>query len=424
MSDTTHHTTPPLRDAFRQPRSVWAIAFATTISFMGVGLVDPILPAISEQLHATPTQAMLLFTSYLAITALAMFFSCWLSARLGVRRTLLTGLLLVVVFAAGCALVNDVSHIIMLRAGWGLGNALFVSTALSAIVGASSGSAAGAIVLYEAALGVGMAFGPLAGGLLGQFSWRGPFFGTASLMAVAFIGIITLLNTKNAPAVAHRPHIWDAFRALNDPALRTLSATALCYNITFFVLLAYSPFPLESAAHARGIELGAFGLGLVFFGWGVALAITSVVIAPILTRRFGLAHTIHAMLAAITVVMIIAGLGFTNFTALTGCVIVGGALFGISNTALTEAVMDGTNLPRAVASSAYSGVRFLGGAISSGLAGVIAKASGPTVPYYVAAIFASLGLIVLVLGHGHLSRLTAPLHLSAQREATAVSAYS
>src|SRR5699024_571704 len=58
---TPASTAPTLREAFHQPKSVWAIAFAATVSFMGIGLVDPILPAISSQLDATPSQAMLLF---------------------------------------------------------------------------------------------------------------------------------------------------------------------------------------------------------------------------------------------------------------------------------------------------------------------------------------------------------------------------
>jgi MFS transporter, ACDE family, multidrug resistance protein len=36
---------------FRQPKAVWAVAFARVISFMGIGLVGPILPALSAQLH-------------------------------------------------------------------------------------------------------------------------------------------------------------------------------------------------------------------------------------------------------------------------------------------------------------------------------------------------------------------------------------
>lgn len=55
-----------------------------------------------------------------------------------------------------------------MRAGWGLGNALFTSTALSIIVGVSTGSLASSITLYEAALGLGIASGPLLGGFLGS----------------------------------------------------------------------------------------------------------------------------------------------------------------------------------------------------------------------------------------------------------------
>jgi hypothetical protein len=52
---------------FRQPKAVWAVAFACVNSFMGIGLVDPILPALRVKLHATPSQVELLFTSYLVV---------------------------------------------------------------------------------------------------------------------------------------------------------------------------------------------------------------------------------------------------------------------------------------------------------------------------------------------------------------------
>src|SRR5690606_25972435 len=103
---------PTLREAFRQPKAVWAIAFAATVSFMGIGLVDPILPAISEQLEASPSQTMLLFTSYLFVTAITMFFTSWFAAKLGTKRTLLIGLLLVVAFAALAGAAGSVTEII------------------------------------------------------------------------------------------------------------------------------------------------------------------------------------------------------------------------------------------------------------------------------------------------------------------------
>lgn len=42
---------------FKQPKAVWAVAFACVISFMGIGLVDPILPALAENLHASPARS-------------------------------------------------------------------------------------------------------------------------------------------------------------------------------------------------------------------------------------------------------------------------------------------------------------------------------------------------------------------------------
>src|SRR5699024_1549858 len=151
-----------------------------------------------------------------------------------------------------------------------------------------------------------------------------------------------------------------ALRALAHPALRTLALTAIFYNFAFFVLLAYSPFPLEAAAAAHGAEFGALGLGGVFFGWGVALAITSVFVAPLLTRRRGLVPTLLPTLGLLTVLMLALGLFHSSMTGMIVLIVIGGLLLGIMNTALTETVMEATDLPRGVASSAYSGVRFLG----------------------------------------------------------------
>ena len=65
---------------WRQPRTVWSVAFACVISFMGIGLVDPILKPIADELGAGPSQVSLLFTSYMAVMGVAIFllFS-WLS---------------------------------------------------------------------------------------------------------------------------------------------------------------------------------------------------------------------------------------------------------------------------------------------------------------------------------------------------------
>jgi len=73
---------------FSQPRAVWAVAFAAVVSFMGLGLVDPILPAIAKNLHASPSQVELLFTSYFAFTGISMLVSSTVAIRIGTNQAM------------------------------------------------------------------------------------------------------------------------------------------------------------------------------------------------------------------------------------------------------------------------------------------------------------------------------------------------
>ncbi len=378
---------------WRQPAQVWAVAFACVIAFMGIGLVDPILPAIAESLEASPVETELLFTSYLVVTGLAMLVTSWISSRIGTKATLLTGLALIVVFALLCALSGSVDAVIGFRTGWGLGNALFISTALATIVGAASVGSAAAIILYEAALGLGIAIGPLLGGILGEISWRGPFFGVVALMAIAFIAVMVLLRggeEKRTPVPLSAP-----FRALRQPALAVLAIAALFYNIGFFVLLAFSPFPLG---------FGAMGIGLTFFGWGVALAVTSVWVAPLLLR--GLSRS-TAMLIVLPLLAIDLLVATTSAAALVTCIIVGGLLLGLMNTILTASVMEATDLPRSVASSAYSAVRFLGGAAAPPIAAALWHAFNASVPFVFAAVSVLVSAATILFGRRALARIDA-----------------
>ncbi|UPL15418.1 MFS transporter [Microbacterium galbinum] len=394
---------------WKQPAQVWAVAFACVVAFMGIGLVDPILPAIAESLQASPVETELLFTSYLLVTGLAMLVTSWISSRIGAKATLLIGLALIVAFALLCALSGSVDAVIGFRAGWGLGNALFISTALATIVGAASGGSSAAIILYEAALGLGIAIGPLLGGLLGEMSWRGPFFGVVALMAIAFVAVLVLLR---GPAEKRTPVPFSApFTALRRPALAILAVAALFYNIGFFVLLAFSPFPLG---------FGALGIGFTFFGWGVALAITSVWVAPLVMRRMPRTRIIVTVLPLLAVDLVAAGFLAGDPAALVVCIIIGGLLLGIMNTVLTEAVMEATDLPRSVASSSYSAVRFLGGAMAPPLAALLWHSFNVTVPYLFAAASVLIAALTVFLGRRALAHIDSHGAVPAAEDAQAI----
>ncbi len=383
-------TASPVRrvSPFQQPKAVWAVAFACVISFMGIGLVDPILPALRDELHASPSQVELLFTSYLVVTAVAMLVTGWVSTRIGAKRTLVAGLVLIVIFSALAGSSHSISEIVGFRAGWGLGNALFIATSLAVIVASASGGFAGAIILYETALGVGIALGPLVGGELGAISWRGPFFGVTVLMAIALIATLVLVETTPRPA--HRTSILDPLRALRHRGLLTMGLTALCYNWAFFTVLGYAPFPMNLNTHQ---------LGYVFTCWGVLVAIFAIFVAPRLERHLGVARTLYLNLTLFAIDVLVIALYTTNRTVLIVAVIVSGAFIGTNNTVTTQAVMTVAPVERPVASASYGFIRFIGAGLAPYVAGRLAAAYNVHLPFYIGAGVVVVGIIILSTGH-------------------------
>ncbi|XVU21443.1 MFS transporter [Actinoplanes sp. CA-054009] len=373
---------------FRQPKAVWAVAFACVISFMGIGLVDPILPALASDLHATPSQVSLLFTSYLVVTAVAMLGVGWVSSRIGAKKTLIAGLAIIVVFAALAGASGSIGGIVGFRAGWGLGNALFIATSLAVIVASASGGFGGAIILYETALGLGIAVGPLLGGELGSISWRWPFFGVAILMAIALVA--TLLMVKPLPTPAQKVSLTAPLKALRHRGLLTMGIMALLYNWGFFTMLGYAPYPMELNAHK---------LGLVFTAWGLLVAAFSVFFAPRLQARFGTAPVLYVNMAGLAVVMVVIAAGVDTPSAVIAAVIVSGAFIGINNTLTTQAVMLVSPVERPIASSAYGFVRFIGGGLAPYVAGKLADHFDLSVPFYVGGVAFLLAIVVLASGH-------------------------
>ncbi|MGB5111258.1 MAG: MFS transporter [Mycobacterium sp.] len=382
---------------WRQPKAVWAVAFASVVAFMGIGLVDPILKPIADNLNASPSQVSLLFTSYMAVMGVAMLITGVVSSRIGPKNTLLLGLVIIIAGAGLAGMSQTVMEIVGWRALWGLGNALFIATALATIVNSARGSVAQAIILYEAALGLGIAVGPLVGGVLGSISWRGPFFGVSALMAVAFVVTVFLLPTTPRPERA--TSLIDPFRALCHRGLLAISLTALLYNFGFFTLLAFTPFPLDMTAHQ---------IGLIFFGWGVALAFTSVVVAPRLQHRFGTVPTLVVSLLALTVTLAVMAIGTDSKAVLATCVVVAGLFIGINNTLITETVMKAAPVERAVASAAYSFLRFSGAAVAPWLAGLLGEHVSVHLPYWVGAAAVLAGAVLLFTARGHLAGVDAP----------------
>ena len=279
-------------------------------------------------------------------------FTGFISSRIGAKWTLLLGLIFIIVFSALGGTSSTINELIGFRGGWGIGNALFISTALSVIVGVSVGGSAKAIILYEAALGLGISVGPLLGGELGTISWRGPFFGVAVLMLVALLAIIFMLPPIQKPQ--KKVKLFEAVGALKYKGLLTMASAAFLYNFGFFVLLAYSPFVLHLDEHGLGY---VFWMGIIF-GCDICL------LSAGHSSQIGYINSSCCSLCFVCCdfirhwnMDITCGRGHLRYCHCWG-------ILGMINTVLTTAVMGSAPVERSIASSSYSAVRFIGGAIA------------------------------------------------------------
>lgn len=382
-----------------QPVAVWVVAFAALVSFMGIGLVDPILKPIAANLGATPSQVSLLFTSYLVVMAVAMLITSFISSRLGGRTTLIIGLLVIIAFSALAGTSDSVNVLIGWRAGWGLGNALFIATALAAIVAVARGGSEKAVTLYEAALGIGISAGPLVGAALGGLQWRLPFFGVAALMAIALIAIIFLLRTR--VTVSREVSLTAPIRALGHGGLLVMGIAALLYNGGFFAVIATAPF---------AVPLGVYGIGGMFFGWGVLVGIFAVWGAGRMHRALGLVRSFTIAIGVFAVLLI--GVALEVRAGSTGgvvaFVIVTGAPLGVLNTLFTQSAMNIAPVPRPVASAGYNFVRFSGGAAAPWICAQLGENFGWDKPFWLggACVVTALA-VMLIFGRKYLRQINA-----------------
>lgn len=371
-------------------KGVIATAFATFIAFMGIGVVDPLLPLIGSDMGATPYQVEWLFTSYIAVMSVAMLVTAWFANYLGSKRTLMLGLGIVVTFSTLSGLSPDITVFAIFRGGWGLGNALFTSTALSIIVGMSARGINRSITLYEAALGLGIASGPLLGGFLGTFGWRYPFFGTASLMAAGLI--FTAVTIRMPHAKPEKRSGREIFRALRNRVVHTNALIGLGYSYGFFTILAYTPLTL--------VGLTTIQLGFTYFLWGILVAVSSVIVVNKLRNHI---DTLHLLIINLSfMILIFFALAYLGNGYRLMLIVISGFFCGIANALFTTLAMEVSPFVRPVSSAAYNFLRWSGAAIAPILSGLIGEKYGLTTPFYISGAILIIATVFLVMKSGML----------------------
>ncbi|MCO6006145.1 DHA2 family efflux MFS transporter permease subunit [Actinoallomurus purpureus] len=247
------------------------------------------LPTLSIELRASTSDLQWIVDVYALMAAGLMLFCGSLADRLGRKRVFLAGIVLFTGASVVAAYAGSVATLMVARGAMGVGEALIMPSTL-AIIGNVFGDPverAKAIGIWSAAVGLGIAVGPLVGGwLLGRFWWGSVFLinlpiGVLGLLAAAAViprsravgprrlDPLGVLLSVTGPATLVWAIIEGPSRGWGSPAVVGVGAIAVVLTVAFVAWERRSGHPMLPLGIFRHrhlavgdllILLGAFAL--------------------------------------------------------------------------------------------------------------------------------------------------------------------
>lgn len=231
----------------RRTHALVAVSLGTFMTYLDNNIVNVALPTIQRQLHLFQAGIEWVVSAYVVCLAGLLLAGGRLADVLDRRRLFGAGLALFTVASLVAGLAGGAGLLIGARAAQGIGAALLTPTTLAIITDLypEPGEQARAIGIWGAVGALGLAAGPLLGGLLAQHaSWHWIF--TINVP----IGVATLaLGRWAVPADADR-----SARALDLPGITTSAVSLLA--------LTYGLIEGPQTSWLAGPVLGAFALSI------------------------------------------------------------------------------------------------------------------------------------------------------------------
>ena len=179
-------------------------------------MLNVALPTLVRDLHATTTDLQWIVDAYIMVFAGLLLVAGSLADRVGRKSVFLAGLM---AFAAGstwAAFSGSVGMLIAARASMGIGGAMMMPSTLSIITDMFRDPAERqrAIGLWAATTGLGIALGPIVGGLLlARFWWGSVFLVNVPIAALGVACALPLIPDSRNPA-AVRPDVAGALMSI------------------------------------------------------------------------------------------------------------------------------------------------------------------------------------------------------------------
>jgi MFS family permease len=211
------------------------------VDLMFYAAIVPLLPWYADRFDLSKTGAGVLAGSYAAGTLLGALPSGWLATRLGSRRTVLIGLVLMSVSSVGFAFGQSIAMLDTMRFVQGVGGACTWAGGLGWLISLAPPEERGATIgkALSAAL-FGLLLGPALGALAREIGPEIPF------TAVGVLGVVLIVAALRAPApaipaVVERP----LARALRDGPIRFGMLVVAVPALVFGVVEVLAPLELD-----------------------------------------------------------------------------------------------------------------------------------------------------------------------------------
>ncbi len=289
----------------RQPRAAeapdprrWAILAVLCVGVLVVNvdgtILNVALPTLVRELNATYSELQWIVDIYGMVFAGLLLVGGSLADRLGRKRLFLLGFTTFALGSLGAAFSGSVGTLIAWRGLMGAGAALTIPAGLSILdnVFREPAERARAVGIWGGTMGVGLAIGPLAGGLLlSRFWWGSVFFVNVPVLIVGGLFALRLLpESRNREAAPPDPVgsllsilglglvLWAIIsaptRGWTSPAVVAVGAAGLAVLVTFLAWEARIAHPMLNlgffrsrrfSAAVAAVALGLFALfGAVF----------------------------------------------------------------------------------------------------------------------------------------------------------------
>jgi MFS family permease len=372
-----------------------AVVFIDTIFFAAL---TPLLPHYAHALHLGKAGAGVLAASYPAGALVGALPSGLVAARVGVKPTVLVGLLVVAACTVGFGLADRAWELDAARFAQGIASAFSWTGALAWLVAASPGDRRGALIGQAFAAAVaGALFGPVLGGVasVAGTGWTFGVVGLAELVLASW----TLATHAERPEEGQGP----------GPLLRSLREPPMLAGVWFVVLpaLLFGTLGVLAPLRLSALGWGAVAIGATFL-CGAGLEAANNAWLGRLVDRHG---TTPPILVGLAVSVVVAALlpwpGQALLLAVLVCV--GGVAFGAfytpGMTRLTHLAEErglDHGYTFALVSLAWAPGQALGAAGSAALA----QATADAVPYLALAGVCALTLARLWRSRGSISSTT------------------